>query len=38
MEADNASLLLEADDAVDLGLGHDTDLEFAHAALGALEA
>jgi hypothetical protein len=37
IEADEAALLVEADDAVDLGLGHRPDLEVAHAALRAMK-
>ena len=38
MDADKAPVLLEADDAMDLGLGHVTDLMVAKAAFWALKA
>jgi hypothetical protein len=37
IEADEAAILLEADDAVNFGDGHRPDLEVAQAALGALK-
>ena len=37
MDADDASVLLKADDAVDLGLGHGAELVITQAAFGALE-
>jgi hypothetical protein len=37
MDPDDASVLLKAHDAVDLGLGHGPHLVIAHAAFGALE-
>jgi hypothetical protein len=37
MEADESAILLEADDAVNFGYGHRSDLEVAQAALGALK-
>jgi hypothetical protein len=38
MDAYDASMLLKAYDAVDLGLGHGPELVIAHAALGTLKA
>jgi hypothetical protein len=37
MDADEAALLLEAYDAVDLGILHGSDLEVAQAAFRALK-
>ena len=38
MDADKAPVILETDDAMDLGLGHFTDLMVAKAAFWALKA
>ena len=38
MDADKAPVILETDDAMDLGLGHEADLVIAKTAFWALKA